>query len=130
PSLASKEPAELRNTRFLWEDRNYPSDTTGRDTSRILDVTANDVNGFYDPRALFFPDRYTGLRYEWSPIVEANATTPFPSNDPSQIRLASWLKADTVFPSDVHANAIARDAANQWGYLRFYGRPHNPDVAP
>lgn len=130
PSLASKTPAELRNTRFLWEDRNYTSDKTGRDTSRILDVTANDMNGFYDPRSLFFPDRYTGLRYEWSPIVEANATTPFASNDPSQIRLASWLKADTVFPAVVHANAIARDTANKWGYLRFYGRPRNPDVAP
>lgn len=129
-SLGNKTPAELRNTRFLWEDRNYASDPTGRDTSRILDVTANDINGFYDPRSLFFPDRFTGLRYEWSPIVEANATTPFPSADPTQIRLASWLKADTVFPANVHQNAITRDTANKWGYIRFYGQPHNPDVAP
>lgn len=129
-SLMAKQPAELRNTRFLWEDRNYLSDTSGRRVSPILDVTAIDVNGFYDPRSLFFPDRFTGLRYEWTPIVEFPNQAPRPSTDPSEIRLASWLRADTVFPNDVHANAIARDTANKWGFLRFYGQPHNPDVVP
>lgn len=129
-SLANKTPSELRNTRFLWEDREYLSDPTGIDTSMILDVTANEVNGFYDPRSLFFPDQYTGLRYEWSPIVEIPNLAPFASNDPTQVRLASWLKADTVYPGAVSADAIARDTANKWGYLRFYGNPHNPDVVP
>lgn len=129
-SLASKTPAELRNTRFLWEDREYLSDPQGVDTSMILDVSANEINGFYDPRSLFFPGQYTGLRYEWSPIVEIPNIAPFPTNDPTQVRLASWLKADTVFPAEVSAAAIARDTANKWGYLRFYGNPHNPDVVP
>ena len=129
-SLKAKQPAELRNTRFLWEDRDYEPDPTGRDEGEILDVTAIDINGFYDPRSLFFPDLYTGLRYEWTPILERPNTLPTPSNDPSKIRLASWLKADTVFPGAVHPNALARDTANEWGFLRFYGQPHNPDVVP
>ena len=129
-SLMAKEPAELRNTRFLWEDRDYVSDPTGRREGSILDVTAIDVNGFYDPRSLFAPDRFTGLRYEWTPILERPNQLPTPSNDPSQIRLASWLKADTVFPAVVAQQAINRDTANEWGFLRFYGQPHHPDVAP
>ena len=96
----------------------------------ILDVTANEINGFYDPRSLFFPGQYTGLRYEWSPIVEIPNIAPFTSNDPTQVRLASWLRADTVLPANVSPDAIARDTANQWGYIRFYGNPHNPDVVP
>lgn len=128
--LSNKTPAELRNRRFLWEDRVYASDPTGEEESDILDVTANEINGFYDPRSLFFPDQYTGLRYEWTPIVEYPNVTPYASDDPSEIRLASWLKADTVLPADVHPDAIARDTANKWGYIRFYGQPHNPDVVP
>lgn len=123
-SLQARQPIELRNSRFLEEDTNYISDNTGLDTSRIFDYTAIDPNGFYDPRSLFFPDRYTGLRYEWSPLVESSNGTTTVSRDPRQIRLASWLKADTVFPSAPGK----RDSA--WGFLHFYGNPHNPDVVP
>ncbi|MEZ4784331.1 MAG: FlgD immunoglobulin-like domain containing protein [Candidatus Kapaibacterium sp.] len=129
-SLQAKTPSELRNTRFLWEDREYESDPTGRVESPILDVTANEINGFYDPRSLFFPDRYTGLRYEWSPLIETPGFTPSPSTNPAAIRLASWLKADTIYPANVHPDAIARDTAHKWGFLRFWGNPHNPDVVP
>ena len=129
-SLQAKTPAELRNTRFLWEDRVYESDPTGRIESSILDVTANEVNGFYDPRSLFFPDRYTGLRYEWTPLIETPGFTPSPSTNPAAIRLASWLKADTVYPANVDQDAIDRDTAHKWGFIRFWGNPHNPDVVP
>lgn len=130
-ALESKQPAELRNTRFLIEDANYPSDKTGRIKSQIFDITAVDINGFYDPRSFYFPDRYTGLEYAWTPLVEfPNSSLAVPSTNPAEIRLASWLKADTVFPSAVHANAITRDSAHRYGFVRFYGQPHNPDVVP
>jgi hypothetical protein len=126
--LEAKTPTELRNTRFLVEDNTYASDPTGRNESQIFEVTATDVNGFFDPRSLYFPNRYTGLRYEWSPLIEfpqTNATQP--SRDPKLVRLASWLKADTVFPQ---FNQSPRDSAHRRGFLRFHGTPHNPDVVP
>jgi len=123
-SLEAKTPVELRNSRFLTEDSTYASDTSGVDTSRIFEVTANDVNGFFDPRSLFFPDKYTALRYEWTPVQEFFNGTTVETRDPRAVRLGSWLKADTVFP----ANTGKRDSAR--GFLRFYGTPHNPDVVP
>jgi len=130
-TLNNKQPAELRNTRFVTEDAVYASDKTGRNKSAIFDITAIDVNGFFDPRSCYFPDRYTGLNYEWTPLVEFPGTNfTAPSMNPAQIRLASWLKADTVFPAVVHNNAVARDSAHKYGYVRFYGTPHNPDVVP
>ena len=122
--------AELRNTLFLWEDRVYESDSTGRRESPILEVTANDTNNFYDPRSLFYPDRYTGLRYEWTPLVETPGFAPSPSTDPAVSRLASWLRADTVYPANVDPAAIQRDIVHEWGFIRFWGNPHNPDVVP
>ncbi len=130
-SLSNKQPAELRNTRFVIEDSRYASDPTGRTRSGIFDVTAIDLNGFFDPRSCYFPDRYTGLRYEWTPLLEfPGSNVVVPSTDPSQVRLASWLKADTVFPSNVDPAAVTRDSAHAYGYVRFYGTPHNPDVVP
>lgn len=123
-SLEARQPSQLRNTRFLTEDVVYGSDTSGQDTSRIFEVTANDVNGFFDPRSLFFPDRYTALRYEWTPIHEFANGSQNPTLDPRAVRLNSWLKTDTVYP----ANTGRRDSAR--GFLRFYGTPHNPDVVP
>lgn len=122
--LEARTPLELRNTRFLTEDSVYASDTSGVTVSSIFEVTANDVNGFFDPRSIFFPDRYTALRYEWTPIREfANGTTA-ESRDPRFVRLGSWLKVDTIYP----ANTGKRDSAR--GFLRFYGTPHNPDIVP
>jgi predicted outer membrane repeat protein len=127
-SLERKSPAELRNTRFLTEDKNYASDPTGANESQIFEVTATDVNGFFDPRSLYFPKLYTGLRYEWSPLQEFPATNfTVPTRDPKLVRLASWLKTDTVFP---FFNQSSRDSAHARGFLRFYGQPHNPDVVP
>ncbi len=125
--LENKTPAELRNTRFLTEDVNYPSDPTGRAESKIFEVTASDPNGFFDPRSIYFPNSYTGLRYEWTPVQELTNGTTIPTRDPKQVRLASWLKADTVFPAN---NVSVRDSAQRRGFLRFYGQPHNPDVVP
>jgi len=125
-SLENKPLAQLRNSRFLTEDSVYASDTTGGTVSPIFELTAEDPNGFYDPRSLFFPDRYTSLRFEWSPVREfANGTT-VESNDPQFVRLAKWLKADTVFPNET--GGPVRPGAP--GFLRFYGTPHNPDVVP
>jgi predicted outer membrane repeat protein len=127
-SLERKTPTELRNTRFLKEDSTYASDKTGLVESGIFDVTASDVNGFFDPRSIFFPRLYTGLRYEWTPLLEypqSNATVE--TNNPRAVRLGSWLHADTVFPA---FNASTRDSAHARGFLRFYGNPHNPDVVP
>jgi len=123
-SLEARQPAQLRNTRFLTEDVVYPSDTSGQDTSRIFEITANDVNGFFDPRSLYFPDRYTALRYEWTPIYEYANGSQNPTLDPRMIRLNSWLKVDTVFPSATGTRDSTR------GFIRFYGTPHNPDVVP
>src|SRR5690606_33697950 len=50
-----------------------------------------------------------------------------PTADPTIVRLGSWLNADTVFPA---ANLSTRDTAHSWGFLRFWGTPHNPDVVP
>lgn len=125
--LEAKTPAELRNTRFLNEDSVYKSDPTGRAESKIFEVTASDPNGFFDPRSIYFPNQYTGLRYEWSPLQELTNGTTVPSTDPSQVRLASWLHAESVFPG---VNRSNRDSAHARGFLRFYGTPHNPDVVP
>src|SRR5688500_10015995 len=65
-SLEARMPTELRNTRFLIEDTVYTASDLEADTSRILEVTANDVNGFFDPRSIFFPDRFTALRFEYN----------------------------------------------------------------
>ncbi len=123
-SLEAKTPVQLRNTRFLTEDVVYASDTSGVDTSRIFEVTANDLNGFFDPRSLIYPDRYTALRYEWTPIREFSNGTQVPTSDPRVVRLGSWLKADVIYPSATGKRDSAR------GFLRFYGTPHNPDVVP
>lgn len=125
--LEQKTPIELRNTRFLNEDVVYPSDTTGRSESKIFEVTASDPNGFFDPRSIYFPNRYTGLNYEWTPLQELTNGTTIPTNDPKQVRLASWLKTDLVYPAN---NKSTRDSAHARGFLRFYGTPHNPDVVP
>jgi len=122
--LENRQPTELRNTRFVVEDRNYPSDRTGRDTSRIFEITAYDVNGFYDPRSILFPDRYTALRYEWIPLEEFFNGTTVPNSNPAQVRLGSWLRADTVFPSQPGK----RDSTV--GFVHFWGQPRNPDVVP
>jgi predicted outer membrane repeat protein len=125
-SLEKRQPVQLRNTRFLTEDVNYVSDTTGALGSQVFEFTADDPNGFYDPRSLFFPDRYTSLRFEWTPLREfANGST-VESRDPQFVRLAKWLRADTVFPNEI--GVTTRPGAP--GYLRFYGTPHNPDVVP
>lgn len=125
-SLEKRLPTELRNSRFLTEDANYQHDSTGALRSNIFEFTADDPNGFYDPRSLFFPDKYTSLRFEWTPLREfANGTT-VETRDPQFVRLAKWLKADTVFPNQV--GTATRPGAP--GYLRFYGQPHNPDVVP
>jgi hypothetical protein len=126
-SLENKNPIELRNSRFLVEDRNYLSDTTGRRLSDIFEVTATDVNGFFDPRSLYFPNRFTGLRYEFNFLEEFFNRTTVASNDPSRVRLASWLKSETVYPAN---NRSTRDTAHARGFLRFFGTPHNPDVVP
>ncbi len=123
-SLENKQPSELRNTRWLVEDQNYISDPTGRDTSKIFEVTANDINGFFDPRSIFFPDRYTALRYEWYTLLEQGNGTAFINSSPAFVRLASWLHADTVYPNQPGQRDSTR------GFLRFYGQPHNPDVVP
>ncbi|MEO5929965.1 MAG: FlgD immunoglobulin-like domain containing protein [Candidatus Kapaibacterium sp.] len=124
--LEAKTPAQLRNTRFLTEDVVYPKDSTGLLISKIFEITGDDPNGFYDPRSLFFPDRYTSLRMEWTPLREfANGTT-VPERSPALVRLGSWLKADTVFPNQL--GAVGKVGAP--GYIRFYGTPHNPDVVP
>lgn len=124
-SLEAKQPAELRNSRFLIEDTTYTASDVVADTSKIFEVTANDVNGFFDPRSIFFPDRYTALRFEYNTLQEFPGGLTIPNSSPAAVRLASWLKADTVFPSDV---INRRDSAR--GFLRFYGTPHNPDVVP
>ncbi|MBS1910761.1 MAG: T9SS type A sorting domain-containing protein [Bacteroidetes bacterium] len=123
-SLQARTPAELRNDRFLVEDKEYKSDPTGQDTSRIFEATAYDPNGFYDPRSLFFPDRYTGLNFEWTPLREFSNGTTAETSDPRQVRLGSWLKSEYVYPNQPGI----RDSA--WGFLRFWGTPHNPDVVP
>jgi predicted outer membrane repeat protein len=124
-SLEARMPSELRNTRFLIEDTVYTASDLVADTSRILEVTANDLNGFFDPRSIFFPDRYTALRFEYNTLQEFPGGLTIPNSNPAFVRLASWLKADTVFPSDP---VNQRDSAR--GFLRFYGTPHNPDVVP
>ncbi|HVK39880.1 MAG TPA: FlgD immunoglobulin-like domain containing protein [Candidatus Kapabacteria bacterium] len=126
-SLENKNPVELRNSRFLVEDKVYRSDTNGRTISEIFEVTATDVNGFFDPRSLYFPYRYTGLRYEYNFLQEFFNGTTVPSNDPTQVRLASWLKSEIVYPG---SNRSTRDSAHSRGFLRFFGTPHNPDVVP
>lgn len=122
--LENRLPTELRNSRFVVEDRYYPTDKSGRDTSKIFELTANDVNGFFDPRSIFFPDRYTALRYEWFPLQEFSNGTTTPNTNPRDVRLASWLKADTIFPNQPGKRDSAR------GFLHFWGQPRNPDVVP
>ena len=128
-SLENKNPVELRNSRFLVEDKVYRSDTTGRTLSEIFEVTATDVNGFFDPRSIMpgLTNQYTGLRFEYNFLEEFFNRTTVPSTDPSRVRLASWLKAETVYPAN---NRSTRDSAHSRGFLRFFGTPHNPDVVP
>jgi|GEM_PF-1795029 len=128
-SLENRTPTQLRNSRFLVEDEVYSSDSTGQDISRIFEVTANDLNGFFDPRSLFFPDRYTALRYEWTPMYEQPGQAPIASRGADSVRLASWLKADTIFPGMQARFPRARRDSTR-GFLRFWGTPHNPDVVP
>lgn len=129
-SLENKTPAELRNSRFLVEDKVYQSDPTGVTRSEILDATAYDINKFYDPLSCYFPDKYLGLKYEWSPLQECpNVNTTKESADPKLVRLASWLKSENVYPNQP-GQYVDPVGENTRGFLRFWGTPHNPDVVP
>lgn len=129
-TLEVRTPVELRNSRFLVEDKVYQSDPSGVTRSEILDATAYDINKFYDPLSCYFPDKYLGLKYEWSGLKECpNINTTEESKDPKAVRLASWLRGENVYPNQP-GQYVDPVGENTRGFLRFWGTPHNPDVVP
>lgn len=112
---------EFLNKIFVTENRAYPVpdgfysdpqdpnigiDAKGRD--RILTVTAVDTNGFYDPRAILFPNEYSALTYSWN-VDNASG-------------LKRWLMVEHVKNSG--QNNIPD------GHIFFKGQPINPYVVP
>jgi len=104
---------ELRNTIHLREDRTYPGNySEGRD--RIFNITAEDVNQFFDIRAIANPDDHTLLAFD-------------AQVDPSS-GLARWMLIDTVNESAVNPNDP--NIHLRQGYVQLIGRPVNPYVVP
>lgn len=122
----------MRNRVFITENRLYTpitaaasrrSDGNGswfsgptsygngeRDT--IFNITATDVNKFYDPRVIADPTFNSQLSYFWSIITPNSA-------------LRYWLR-DTL----VYASSAANPKWGATGYRLLRGRPINPYIVP
>lgn len=109
------------NKIFVTEDRAYPQAVgtysrldygAGRDS--ILAVTAIDLNGNYDPRAMDpkLGDKYSYLAYGY--------------NLASNSALSKWLSIKAISANQTDNNP--KDGAK--GYILFKGRPINPYVVP
>ncbi len=122
PALENVTPVEFKDKIFVSEDRSYPAeagseyskldDIQNRGRDSIINVTAIDVNKFYDPRSYEGTDwssKYPQITYTWS--VDPNSGA------------YRWLLADTV-------KALDEEKWGSKGYLRLYGQPINPYVVP
>lgn len=113
PNQVDSIPLEpLRHVIHLREDRTYPGQYPGRD--HIINVTAEDINQFYDIRAIADPNNYSLLNY--TATVDPNSG------------LARWMLVDTLNENSVNPNNPNPNLRR--GYLRLIGRPMNPYVVP
>ncbi len=104
---------ELRNTIHLKEDRTYPGNyASGRD--RIMNITAVDVNQFFDIRAIANPDNFTLLSFDAQVDDDSG--------------LARWMLVDTINEGEINVNNP--NTLLRQGYISLIGRPTNPYVVP
>jgi predicted outer membrane repeat protein len=94
------------------------SNAAGRD--RILNVTARDNNNYYDPRALYAPDYYSYLNFDF--VVDPNSG------------LKKWLMKEHI-PASKEIDELKWGFKNPgpddvFGFMILRGRPTNPYVVP
>ncbi len=131
PQFVYSDPSKARSVHGAARFREYnnkygnlelgaPVEKTAVGRDKILTVTANDLNNYYDPRSLYVPEDYSNLYFDYE--VESSSG------------LDRWLFKEHI-PVDYDVDDDKWGFANPTpegsaGFMIIRGRPTNPYVVP